>query len=177
MSTLAQGISGTYPRLTWSWEFLKYELCLHNRTISRHVASGNTRVGRTLTLNVNPTTPDVCHSTLLSAGPESRRTATSWRWAAICCSQRENSKTSYSPRKEGKSQFLPKPALRQPRTRNIRRLATLHYKAWVARAAKQPMVLETVDLGPLGAEEVEVAVESCGLCHSDLSMLNNEWGI
>ena len=50
-------------------------------------------------------------------------------------------------------------------------------KAWVARAPKQPMLLETVDLGPLGAEDVEVAVEHCGLCHSDLSVLNNEWGI
>jgi uncharacterized zinc-type alcohol dehydrogenase-like protein len=38
------------------------------------------------------------------------------------------------------------------------------------------MVLETVDLGPLGAEDVEVAVERCGLCHSDLSVLNNDWG-
>ena len=47
----------------------------------------------------------------------------------------------------------------------------------MAKAAKQPMVLETVDLGPLGAEDVEVAVEHCGLCHSDLSVLNNEWGI
>ena len=50
-------------------------------------------------------------------------------------------------------------------------------KAWVAKAAKQPMVLETVDLGPLRAEDVEVAVEHCGLCHSDLSVLNNDWGI
>src|SRR2546421_9574799 len=50
-------------------------------------------------------------------------------------------------------------------------------KAWVAKAAKQPMVLETVDLGPLGTEDVEVAVEHCGLCHSDLSVLNNDWGI
>jgi hypothetical protein len=31
-------------------------------------------------------------------------------------------------------------------------------KAWVVKAAKQPMVLEPVDLGPLGAEDVEVAV-------------------
>src|SRR5881396_151857 len=54
---------------------------------------------------------------------------------------------------------------------------TMNYEAWVAKAAKQPMVLETVDLGPLGAEDVEVAVEHCGLCHSDLSVLNNEWGI
>src|SRR5262249_59904542 len=41
----------------------------------------------------------------------------------------------------------------------------------------EPMVLETVDLGSLGAEDVEVAVEHCGVCHSDLSVLNNEWGI
>jgi hypothetical protein len=39
--------------------------------------------------------------------------------------------------------------------------------AWIAKAANQPMVLETVDLGPLGAEDVEVAVEHCGLCHSE----------
>ena len=51
------------------------------------------------------------------------------------------------------------------------------YQAWIAKAPKQPMVLESVDLGPLGAEDVEVAVEYCGLCHSDLSVLNNDWGI
>jgi uncharacterized zinc-type alcohol dehydrogenase-like protein len=39
------------------------------------------------------------------------------------------------------------------------------------------MALEVVDLGPLGVEDVEVAVEHCGLCHSDLSVLNNDWGI
>ena len=52
----------------------------------------------------------------------------------------------------------------------------MNYRAWVAKAAKQPMVLEPVDLGPLGAEDVEVAVEHCGLCRSDLSVLNNDWG-
>jgi hypothetical protein len=36
----------------------------------------------------------------------------------------------------------------------------MNYKAWVAKAAKQPMVLETVDLRPLGAEDVEVAVDT-----------------
>lgn len=30
--------------------------------------------------------------------------------------------------------------------------------------------------GPLGAEQVEVAVEYCGICHSDISMLDSEWG-
>lgn len=61
--------------------------------------------------------------------------------------------------------------------RAIKTGPTAQYKAWVAKAAKQPMVLETVDLGPLGVEDVEVAVEHCGLCHSDVSVFNNEWGI
>lgn len=51
------------------------------------------------------------------------------------------------------------------------------YKAWVAKAAKQPMAFTTVEPGPLGTEEVEVAVEHCGLCHSDLSIFNDEFGI
>jgi alcohol/geraniol dehydrogenase (NADP+) len=49
--------------------------------------------------------------------------------------------------------------------------------AWVAPAAKQKLVRQQMDLGLLGAEDVEVAVEHCGLCHSDVSVLNNEWGI
>ena len=36
-------------------------------------------------------------------------------------------------------------------------------KAWVATAAKQTMVLQDLDLGPLGTEYVEVAVEHWGL--------------
>jgi uncharacterized zinc-type alcohol dehydrogenase-like protein len=49
--------------------------------------------------------------------------------------------------------------------------------AWVATAAKQKLVRQSLDLGPLGSEDVEVQVEHCGLCHSDVSVLNNEWGI
>ena len=33
------------------------------------------------------------------------------------------------------------------------------------------------DPGPLGDHDVEIEVDYCGICHSDLSMLNNEWGI
>lgn len=29
---------------------------------------------------------------------------------------------------------------------------------------------------PLGPEEVDIQVEYCGICHSDLSMMNNDWG-
>ncbi|HVJ86003.1 MAG TPA: NAD(P)-dependent alcohol dehydrogenase [Caulifigura sp.] len=49
--------------------------------------------------------------------------------------------------------------------------------AWVATAAKSKLQRQKVDLGPLGPDDVEVQVEHCGLCHSDLSVLNNEWGV
>lgn len=49
-------------------------------------------------------------------------------------------------------------------------------RAWAAPAAAAPLVPFSYDPGPLGAEDVEVAVESCGVCHSDLSMLHDEWG-
>lgn len=32
-------------------------------------------------------------------------------------------------------------------------------------------------LSPLGSEEVDIKVHYCGICHSDLSMLKNEWGM
>lgn len=50
-------------------------------------------------------------------------------------------------------------------------------EAWVAPGLKQKLERRELDSGPLGAEEVEVAVDYCGLCHSDLSMLHNEWGM
>jgi uncharacterized zinc-type alcohol dehydrogenase-like protein len=49
--------------------------------------------------------------------------------------------------------------------------------AWAAQAAGAPLQPFEYDPGPLGADEVEIAVESCGICHSDLSMIDNEWGI
>ena len=50
-------------------------------------------------------------------------------------------------------------------------------KGWAAQEAGKPLVFTEFDLGPLGAEEVEVAVDYCGICHSDLSMIDNEWGM
>jgi len=48
-----------------------------------------------------------------------------------------------------------------------------------AYAAKEPGgSFEAFEYEPatLGADEVDVKVDACGICHSDLSMLNNEWG-
>lgn len=33
------------------------------------------------------------------------------------------------------------------------------------------------ELGELGSEQVDIKVSYCGICHSDLSMINNEWGM
>ncbi len=48
------------------------------------------------------------------------------------------------------------------------------YAADAPGAALKPFEYEP---GALKAEEVEIQVEYCGLCHSDLSMLNNDWGV
>jgi uncharacterized zinc-type alcohol dehydrogenase-like protein len=40
----------------------------------------------------------------------------------------------------------------------------------------EPLVPFEYDPGPLKDDQVEIKVEHCGLCHSDLSMLDNEWG-
>lgn len=52
---------------------------------------------------------------------------------------------------------------------------TIH--AHAAKGSKQPLSPFEYDPGPLGDQEVEVAVTHCGICHSDLSMLDNEWGM
>ena len=50
------------------------------------------------------------------------------------------------------------------------------FTGWAATAPRAPLQAHSYDPGPLGAEEVEVAVEYCGICHSDQSMIDNEWG-
>ncbi|MDA9213454.1 NAD(P)-dependent alcohol dehydrogenase [Flavobacteriaceae bacterium] len=35
----------------------------------------------------------------------------------------------------------------------------------------------TYELGELGSEDIDVKVLYCGICHSDMSMMNNEWGL
>ncbi len=53
---------------------------------------------------------------------------------------------------------------------------TTAIRAWAAQEASKPLVPHSYDPGPLGAEEVEIRVDHCGVCHSDLSLIDNEWG-
>jgi uncharacterized zinc-type alcohol dehydrogenase-like protein len=49
-------------------------------------------------------------------------------------------------------------------------------KSWVVPEAGAAFELQELDAGPLGSDEVEVKVEYCGICHSDLSVKDNDWG-
>ncbi|WP_455426739.1 NAD(P)-dependent alcohol dehydrogenase [Dryocola sp. LX212] len=49
-------------------------------------------------------------------------------------------------------------------------------KSYAAAQAGAELELHEFDAGELLPEDVEVKVEYCGVCHSDLSMIDNEWG-
>lgn len=51
-----------------------------------------------------------------------------------------------------------------------------HVHAWAADGPHDEFKPFDYELGPLGVDEVEIDVEYCGLCHSDLSMWTNDWG-
>ena len=49
-------------------------------------------------------------------------------------------------------------------------------QSYAAMQAGEVLVPYQFDAGELQAHQVEVKVEYCGLCHSDVSVINNEWG-
>ena len=51
------------------------------------------------------------------------------------------------------------------------------FHAYAASTPKGRLEPFSFDPGDLGSEEVEIQITNCGVCHSDLSMLDNEWGL
>ncbi len=49
-------------------------------------------------------------------------------------------------------------------------------RAYATTAAKTLLTPFQYEPGPLGPEQVDLDVVSCGLCHSDMSMADNSWG-
>jgi uncharacterized zinc-type alcohol dehydrogenase-like protein len=49
-------------------------------------------------------------------------------------------------------------------------------KAWAALGAKQKLTPYEYDPKPLADDEVDVRVTHCGICHSDVAMIDNDWG-
>ncbi len=50
-------------------------------------------------------------------------------------------------------------------------------KAYAAKQAKAPLEPFEYDPGPLADDQVEIDVHYCGICHSDLSVIDDEWGL
>jgi uncharacterized zinc-type alcohol dehydrogenase-like protein len=51
-----------------------------------------------------------------------------------------------------------------------------NFHGWAATKSGQALIPFDFDPGALRPEQVQVKVESCGICHSDLSMVDNDWG-
>lgn len=49
--------------------------------------------------------------------------------------------------------------------------------AYAVQEPKGKLTPYTYELTEIGAEDVDIKVTYCGICHSDLSMMNNEWGL
>jgi hypothetical protein len=54
---------------------------------------------------------------------------------------------------------------------------TTPVRAFAATSPKGPLAPFEYTPGALGADQVEIDVKACGICHSDLSMLDNDWGM
>jgi uncharacterized zinc-type alcohol dehydrogenase-like protein len=50
------------------------------------------------------------------------------------------------------------------------------FKAYAATSRGGPLQPYSYNPGELAGDDVEIAVSHCGICHSDLSMLDNDWG-
>jgi alcohol/geraniol dehydrogenase (NADP+) len=49
--------------------------------------------------------------------------------------------------------------------------------AYAAQSSRGPLEPFHYDAEPLGADEVDVAVTHCGICHTDIGMIDDEWGV
>ncbi|MCW5515545.1 NADPH-dependent aldehyde reductase Ahr [Muriicola sp. Z0-33] len=50
-------------------------------------------------------------------------------------------------------------------------------RAYAANEPGAKLKPYTYELGELGSEQVDIKVAYCGICHSDLSMINDDWGM
>jgi uncharacterized zinc-type alcohol dehydrogenase-like protein len=56
-------------------------------------------------------------------------------------------------------------------------METIQVRALAASKAKGKLEPFEFSLGSLAADQVDIKVQYCGICHSDLTMLNNEIGL
>ena len=51
----------------------------------------------------------------------------------------------------------------------------MKFQAYASDSAEEKLATREWELGELAPNEVDIEVDYCGLCHSDLSMLKNHW--
>ena len=49
-------------------------------------------------------------------------------------------------------------------------------KAYAAKEKAAPLEEFEIERRKIGADDVQIAIDYCGVCHSDLHMINNDWG-
>ena len=49
--------------------------------------------------------------------------------------------------------------------------------AWAAPKAKSPLEAFCYEPAVLGPQDVEIHISHCGICHSDLHLINDDWGV
>ena len=56
-------------------------------------------------------------------------------------------------------------------------METIQVRALAASKAKGKLEPFEFSLGSLGTDQVDIKVQYCGICHSDLTMLDNDFGL
>ena len=49
-------------------------------------------------------------------------------------------------------------------------------KAYAAQSATTPLAPFNLDRRPIGDNDVQIEIMYCGVCHSDIHQVRNEWG-
>ncbi len=53
----------------------------------------------------------------------------------------------------------------------------MSFHAYAAHARKGPLVPFVYDPSPLGPHDVEIRITHCGICHSDVHLVDGDWGV
>src|SRR5512143_4118618 len=57
------------------------------------------------------------------------------------------------------------------------RFVSMSFHAYAAHEKKGPLVPFVYEPSPLGPHDVEVRVTHCGFCHSDVHLVDGDWGV
>jgi alcohol/geraniol dehydrogenase (NADP+) len=53
----------------------------------------------------------------------------------------------------------------------------MNVSGYAANGPREKLQPFSYEMGEIGSEQVDIRVIYCGICHSDLSMINNDWGM